>query len=156
MAAPAFAADINAPLNDTPTIASEIRRGDTAAFHCHLDNLIEQLAFSDCISAAAKGDEQRHPNYAPFELGLYLKTFMLDPARIEEGRKVGTINNDDIAFITNDIAISYFEFRLNQKKLGLTDEQIVAALAAGDPASWLSLEQFREWERNPPKLNPPR
>lgn len=148
-APPAFAADINAPLNETPTIASEIRRGEMAAVKCNGDNLLDPLAFSKCTSAAAMADEQRHRNSAPFQLGLYWQESVLNTIQVEGGGYGADVNE-----LKTFIATSYQGFRFFQKQLDLTDEQIVTAVAANDPAYQPLLDQLHSWERNPPEGGP--
>src|ERR1700688_2710004 len=79
------AADLNAPLVDQPTIGSEIKRGWSAAFDCHLNHL-RPLGFAHCIDEASSAAEQNHANYKPFELGLFFNYWYLADLRFQSAK----------------------------------------------------------------------
>jgi len=91
-------------------------------------------------------DEQRHPNSAPFQLGLYWQESVLNTIQLEGGGYGADVNE-----LKTFIAASYQGFRFFQKQLDLTDEQIVSAVAANDPAYQPMLDRLHAWKRDPPK-----
>ncbi|HEY4115418.1 MAG TPA: hypothetical protein VGM17_15285 [Rhizomicrobium sp.] len=152
-AQPAIAADLNALLNDQPTIGSEVSRGAAASFQCELNHEADSVAFGKCVSDAANADEQRHPDYAAFELGLYWQECVLRSI-ILGGDKQGHMLLDDVELRHSKtvLVLSYQQFRRYQRQLGLTDEQLVTAYAAGDPAWRPLVQQLHDWEKHPPKV----
>jgi hypothetical protein len=61
---------LDAPISTKPTVRSEIKRGEAAAFDCGLKNLTNYLAFTTCISGVADFNQQKSTKSDPFILGL--------------------------------------------------------------------------------------
>jgi len=71
---------LDAPISTKPTIRSEIKRGEAAAFDCGLKNITNHLAFITCISGVADSNQQQSTKSDPFVLGLSVEA--LAQARI--------------------------------------------------------------------------
>lgn len=67
----ALAADLNSPIMNRPTIASEIRRGSEAALDCIIPSVGDPLASAKCISTAAiKNSQKMATGSEYFTLGI--------------------------------------------------------------------------------------
>src|SRR5437763_11597124 len=64
-------ADRNARLNDRPTVGSEVKRGQSAAFQCFLPNVGNVGAMVDCVYKSSADNEQSHAATDPFDTGLF-------------------------------------------------------------------------------------
>jgi hypothetical protein len=71
---------LDAPISTKPTIRSEIKRGEAAAFDCGLKAVTNYLAFSVCVSGVADSNQQQSTKSDPFVLGLSIEA--LAQARI--------------------------------------------------------------------------
>jgi len=63
---------LDAPVSTTPTVRSEIKRGEDAAFECSLNAGTRYSAFVDCINAAIHFNLQANTKSEAFTLGLFV------------------------------------------------------------------------------------
>ena len=61
---------LDAPISTKPTIRSEIKRGEAAAFDCGLHAITNYSAFTTCVSNVADANQQKNTMSDPFMLGL--------------------------------------------------------------------------------------
>ena len=61
---------LDAPVSTKPTVRSEIKRGDSAAFNCFLDAVTDYLAFTNCVRDVQELNQQKSTLSDPFLLGL--------------------------------------------------------------------------------------
>lgn len=61
---------LDAPISTKPTIRSEIKRGEVAAFDCGLHAITNYSAFTTCVSNVADANQQKNTMSDPFMLGL--------------------------------------------------------------------------------------
>jgi hypothetical protein len=73
--AAAQAVNLNAPLSRQPTVGSEIDRGQEASFECGLKNLVDLLAFINCVDRSLLLNKQKATLSDPYEFGLYVRAF---------------------------------------------------------------------------------
>lgn len=66
----AQASNLDAPIKTEPTMRSEIKRGEAAAFDCGLHHIADYSAFTDCINRILDSNEQKRTKSDPFVLGL--------------------------------------------------------------------------------------
>lgn len=158
MAPVAQATDINAPIDKRPTVGSEINRGNKAAFDCGLRHVSDVLAFSKCVSDVISMEEQNQQNYLPFMVGAYWGECENEALSVESNSKIASTNNFAAAELPDDLrelASTYRVFRNYQKKLGVTDDQLVAALDDLTPeGKKMLLAQLHSWENAPPQAHP--
>jgi hypothetical protein len=76
MAAPALAADLDAPVKKTPTNRTEIQRGKIAEFDCSAATNGHWPAFPMCIARTVTDQTRKGNRTAPFDLGLYLGAYL--------------------------------------------------------------------------------
>ncbi len=144
----AAAADLNAPINNTPTIGSELQRGVAAAFDCHLKFVSDTSRQSQCALDAASVDQQRHPDFKPFHLGVFWGMWMEWGFDIQSDRSIAGTNTFAAARLPELIREreTYLPlFRRIQREVGVTDEQLVNAQQAMLPAAKAKLlEDLRQ------------
>jgi hypothetical protein len=150
--------DLNAPIDTRPTIASEINRGNRAAFDCSLQHVSDALSFSECVSDAITADQQKQPNSLPFMIGAYWGECASEALMVKSDSELAATNSLAAAMLPDaqrQLALSYPVFRHYQQRLGITDEQLVAAIDAVTPAGKQSLlAQLHSWEKQPPTTTP--
>jgi len=147
--------DLNAPIDTRPTVGSEINRGYSAAFDCSLQHVAEPLSFSECVTEATSADQQKQPNSVPFIVGAYWGECGQEALMVKSDQDLASTNSIAATILPEaqrELATSYPVFRHYQEKLGVTDEQLVAAIADVTPAGKQSLlAQLHSWERQPPQ-----
>lgn len=154
----AQAPDLNAPIDTRPTIGSEINRGNKAAFDCSLQNVADALSFSQCVSDAISADQQKQPNSLPFMVGAYWGECVSEALMVKTDLELAPTNSiaaAELPTAQRALALSYSVFRHYQEKLGVTDEQLIAADGDLTPNGKQSLlAQLRSWKQQPPKAAP--
>jgi hypothetical protein len=134
------AADLNAPVNNTPTIGSEIARGIDAANNCPMmrpRKVVDDDTYS-CIAGIANTNRQRMTAFEPFLLGLYFRSWLvMDVAAYPSKAPDDAIGERLETSARRDASEFYAAFRGYQKQLGVTDEQLIQATksAGGSTAS---------------------
>ena len=150
--------DLNAPLDTRPTIASEITRGNRAAFDCSLQHVADALSFSQCVSDAISTDEQRQPNSLPFTVGAYWGECEHEALMVKSDSELAATNSiaaEELPSAQRELASCYGVFRHYQQKLGVTDEQLTGADDDITPAGrQMLLNQLHSWEKQPPNTPP--
>lgn len=63
---------LDTPINTKPTVRSEIKRGEDAAFECSLNAGTHYAAFVNCINAEIHSNLQASTKSEPFTLGLFV------------------------------------------------------------------------------------
>jgi len=123
-------ADLNAPLDEKPTLGSEIKRGWQAAFDCSLAHIVDVQGMNDCTSAAGSKAQQERPNSDPFLLGLYLGSSLHFAAQAERPDPAGgpVPGISDQATNQRNAEEDFAVYASEQKKLGVTDEQAVGTV----------------------------
>lgn len=151
----AQATDINAPMDARPTIGSEIKRGNGAAFDCGAKPLSDVYSLGRCVSNAISADQQKQPNSLPFIVGGYWGECKHDAILIEADLSIASTNSyaaSEIPTVARELASSYEIFRRYQDQLGVTDMQLVEALddiTADDKVKILA--QLQSWGAKPPQ-----
>jgi hypothetical protein len=152
------APDLNAPIDTRPTIASEINRGNRAAFDCSLQNVSEAPSFSECVSDAISSDQQKQTNSLPFMVGAYWGECSSEALMVKSDSKLAPTNSVAAASLPDaerQLALSYPVFRHYQEKLGVTDEQLIEAIDDLTPTGkQMLLAQLHAWEKDPPPAPP--
>jgi hypothetical protein len=72
---PASAVDLNKPINNTPTVATEIKRGSDAAWQCD-SVMTNALDYARCIFKVEELNRQKVVDYQPFDLGLFFAAWL--------------------------------------------------------------------------------
>lgn len=149
------APDLNAPIDTQPTIGSEINRGTKAAFDCSLQHVSDALAFGECVSDAISADEQKQPNSLPFEVGALWGECTSEALLVKTDLELAPTNSvaaEELPSAQRELALSYKAFRHYQEKLGVTDQQLVAAVDdLSEAGRQSSLAQLHSWEQQPPQ-----
>ena len=73
----ALGADLNAPINTTPTLGSEIARGASAARNCIITQTNRPIMGALCVHKQESQNRERMGNYEPFPLGLNFNAWKL-------------------------------------------------------------------------------
>lgn len=148
---PAHAADLNTPLNDKPTLGSEIHRGLWAANACYFihDNEFHPDSFDGCIISRDSANTQSVPSYKPFSLGLHFQAwFWYDTGITIAAKTPGNRFNSDISKRSGVYAPLDFEiFRKLQRDLGVSDAQLIQI--AGIPSAGVkeTYQRIGYWAR---------
>lgn len=151
---PAQAADLNSSIDTHPTVGSEIKRGDDAAFECGLHNIADPLSTSICVSNAVSEDKQRQPNSIPFVVGAFWGECKQQALSVDSSSQLAATNSlaaAELPAAKRALAQAYEVFRHYQKQLDVTDEQLVDALKVDSTEGRQALlRQLRAWKLNPP------
>ena len=67
---------LDAEVSTKPTVRSEIKRGDAAAFDCGLHNITNPPAFTKCITQVTDSNQQKSTLTDPFVLGLSVQALV--------------------------------------------------------------------------------
>ena len=72
---PSKGVDLDAPAAAAvPTLRSEMKRGDDAAFDCRIRSLMDATATSVCVTSVLHSNEQQNRATEPFKFGLYMSS----------------------------------------------------------------------------------
>jgi hypothetical protein len=119
------AMDLNAPVNTTPTVGTEIKRGVDAANACDT-SAMEPLNYALCIQGIDDRNAQKVVDSKPFDVGLYFAAWLsMDiigsmPASNDFARHLGEAGHSEAASM-------YIIYRDFQRKLGVTDDDVITA-----------------------------
>ena len=157
LSAAAQTADLNAPINTRPTIGSEIKRGHDVAFDCSIKFADDVISLSECVNDALSVNRQRQVDTLPFELGAFLQECQQEAFLIKAETELAPTNSlaaRELPEVRRHLALCYPILRNDQKKLKITDEQLIKAIDTLAPAGRVTyLDQLHEWEKNPPKAS---
>jgi hypothetical protein len=132
--APALAANMNAPLNEKPTLASEIKRGFYAESGCFtLDP--KQQGF--CLNDLAMADVQSHSDSRAFELGVYFAGWNSAMVAVE------TNSPGDWRKEAADLG---GHLKRLQQELDVTDDQLIGAIPDFND---FGRQRIKVWMRTP-------
>jgi hypothetical protein len=139
------AADLNAPINTTPTLGSEIARGSSAAADCMITNYRPTLG-TLCVRKLESQNRERMGNYEPFALGLNFTSWkFLD---IWAFPRPGTPALE-ISEEARQMATPFFvAFRDYQRRLGVSDDQLISAEGTGANGNSIKA-RIEFWTRQP-------
>jgi hypothetical protein len=155
VATPTMAADINAPIETRPTVGSEITRGTLAASDCSFRYRIDLRGLEKCISDALSTDQQKQPNFLPFEVGLFWGRCTAESQLIEAFTEIAATNPlaaSKLPEVRESFRSSYGVFRNYQAKLGVTDQQLVDSDTQLVPSGKrFLLDILQKWERDYPQ-----
>ena len=129
-AARAWCADVNAPLDERPTIASEIRRGFQAGHKCEESDLAAEEQI--CIERLSVAEGARLANIEPFRLGVNLFAWL------DYDRKAQTpeTTKAERMFFVLQAKLAFIETNSDRERLDVTREQLFAASGFSDAALW--------------------
>jgi hypothetical protein len=147
----ALAADLNAPIEQTPTLASEIRRGDKAASAHFLEgyNKIEPYKFASCVIDHDKANGLERPDGRAFSLGLNFgawrwATIEMDIAHKSPKDKLSR----SIATVAGKFSPQNFViWREYQKMLDVSDADILNFMDVPDAVRNETLLEFKTWDK---------
>ncbi len=125
-----LAADLNAPIQNTPTLGSEIHRGIGAATDCYFlhDNNFDPLSYTGCVTRADSKNTQAQAAYRPFSLGLHFQAWLWEDIEIQ------MYHGDPHKVFAKRLAeqagqyapLEFAIFRRIQMELGVSDGQLMA------------------------------
>jgi hypothetical protein len=125
----ASAADINAPVERTITVKSELRRGSDAEFNCMMSTTIYWTQFSDCISRVVSEETRVNRITDPFRLGLYLSAYLsIENTRSAVLKAMKKESRNDKIFVETE-RFYYHQQKYLKESLGLSNDDICHALA---------------------------
>lgn len=155
MATGAGAADMNAPLNDKPTVGSEVSRGQDAAFHCGLDFLSDTPAVAGCVFRAVAQNKQLHANTLPFEVGVFYGAWCEMRNSVKTDIELASTNSVAAAHLPDaeqEELSMYTVMRHDQAQAGITDDQLLSIFTEMKPAARQDeLARMKQWEASYPK-----
>jgi hypothetical protein len=123
----ARAVDLNAPVVNTPTVGSEIKRGFNAAMGCNI--LLSGPEFGLCIADIGEKVEQQTTNSDPFTVGLYFHAWeMMDIAGYPDKPLTFDLAKARYADAQQEAAGLFKVWTHYEKQLGVTDDQIISAI----------------------------
>jgi len=141
LAVPVYAADLNAPLVDKPTLGSEISRGFHAAYQCG-DS--DPLTSSTCIFDTSAAEQQRRTNYQPFQLGLFFGALVHFDSQHQTDLSLtdNYVAQDREPLVACEAHSMFVVYRSLQAKLGVTDAQV---LLVTELTGKVSVESMQHW-----------
>jgi hypothetical protein len=150
----AAATDLNAPLDERPTIRTEIYRGFRAAFNCVMEDSKYADGIERCALRHAGAEEQRMPNHLPFEVGLYYGACVFLRVQIEADTRISRSNSvaaAELPIVKHSYATLYRLFRQQQGILNISDKDLVDATGVINKAKAESLNELLLWARELPQ-----
>jgi len=140
------AADQSAALDSTSTLETEIRRGVEAESACSAITVAQD--YVQCIFAVEARNQQKVVDYKPFDTGLFFKAWIaMDLLGNPSGPANPNSEPQAVAAGRHQAASMYTVFRADQRKIGVTDEQMIAA--SGMSKSILE-PRLADWASRPP------
>lgn len=143
--------NLNAPISEKPTVASELRRGIDAAFDCTLKHM-DQSEAMDCVLDAQHINQQQHAGHDAFDVGLYFEAWR----HFDIVWTVDTRNADTNSFAASQVdstkayaASTFTLFRNYRKALGVTVEQILSQTELNDGGKAAVRARFAYWDSQP-------
>jgi hypothetical protein len=144
----AQSADLSAPINTTPTLGSEIKRGIDAAFS-QCPNSFDPLAFPQCVFAIEGKNRQKVVEYQPFDLGLFFEAWIrMDVAGFPSQELQSDLAQSHYTSARRQAKAMYGVFRDYQTKLGVTDEQLISL---SDYKKDHLRQRLEYWSKMPPQ-----
>lgn len=138
--------DLNAPVDEKPTIASEVKRGIGAAMDCRGTG-----DFNKCVLDAASANTQKQPNTNSFELGLFYEACQESELHADVDKRMASENSAASSSVPSDMEdiTSNFELMLAKQRLvKVSDQQLVALDADRTPES---RARMLEWIKTLPR-----
>jgi hypothetical protein len=140
------AVDAVAQVDTTPNLESELRRGMDAAGACPSTSAAQDYA--KCIFAISARNQQTVVDYKPFDTGLFFKAWIAMDLLGNSGTPADTdLAMQSVAAARHQAASMYTVFLADQRKVGATDEQMIAA--SGLSKSMLE-SRLASWASQPP------
>jgi hypothetical protein len=146
-----WAADLNAPVINQPTIGSEIARGTSAAGTCIGES--DPIYSTKCVFDASSANRQRQSNFKPFELGLFLNTWDIISGLADIAK---AFPNDEVVQTKfrgaqSEALVMFVLFRKIQKDLHITDAQLVAACPFTPEGREMVRKKISNWANSHPE-----
>ncbi|HWD27567.1 MAG TPA: hypothetical protein VG387_10410 [Rhizomicrobium sp.] len=91
-AEPLHAANLDRPLNDKPTVRTEIVRGINTAFNCGSEFVSDVIQQQHCMIKAVQRDQETHPDYEPFQLGVFFGGCLQFDAEVNAAKSLEKTN----------------------------------------------------------------
>jgi hypothetical protein len=140
-------ADLNAPLDVRPTLKSEILRGWNAAQRCQIG--LPPLDYALCVTRVIDEDQARNGVPDPFVLGATLREWFIADIAVQTDAKLtdNAYAQAEAPEARRQCAAAALVAAGLQRKLGLTDAQLMAATGAVDPTGILA--RWAWWKSQP-------
>jgi hypothetical protein len=117
---------LDAPINQHPTVRTEMKRGAQAAFDCMVHRRADVGIFTECVEDAQKENRQKMArSFEAFELGLYQVERDVLSTWIKYHPDISS-EDQEIAKLSHDVAET--DYQDARKALHLTDAQVQAAI----------------------------
>jgi len=140
------AADQSAAIDSTSTLETEIRRGVYAESACAAIAVAQD--YVRCIFAVEARNQQKVVDYKPFDTGLFFRAWIAMDLLGNPRSSADSSSSPQAAEAARQQAASmYTVFRADQRKVGVTDEQMIAA--SGMSKSILE-SRLAVWASQPP------
>ena len=120
------AADLDTPINTTPTLGSEIKRGIDAELACQ-SRAMAANDFALCTFAIEEKNRQKVVDYNAFDVGLFFNAWLtMDIFANPSGPPDNDLAKSVAAASHSEAAKMLTVYRSLRKKVGVTDEQVIA------------------------------
>jgi len=139
------AADLSPPIDATPTVETEIKRGMDAESVC-IGSLVAP-DYAHCIFAIEERNRQRLLDYNPFDIGLFFRAWVVMDARANPGSPADGDPAKELSAARHQAASMYTVYRAYQRKVGVTDEFVIGV--SGMSASLVE-SRIAFWDSQPP------
>jgi hypothetical protein len=134
----ACAADPSPPIDTTPTVETEIKRGMDAESACA--GALVAADYAHCVFGIENRNRQKLLDYNPFDIGLFFRAWV-----VMDGRSSSSNPTDNDA--AKQAASMYTVYRAYQRKVGVTDDFVIAV--SGMPQSLVE-SRIAFWDSQPP------
>jgi hypothetical protein len=139
-------ADLSPPLDKPPTVETEIKRGMDAESACSPTLAVPD--YGHCIFGIEARNRQSMLDYNPFDIGLFFRAWVAMDALANPSRPADSDAAQRLSALASHQAASmYTIYRAYQKKVGVTDEFVIA-LSGLSPSTLESRIAF--WDAQPP------
>ena len=140
------AAEPDAPVVATPTLATEIKRGMDAESAC--SETIDPPGYARCIFAIEARNQQMMMSNKPFDTGLFFKAWYALDSLANSSSPTDTDVAKQLAEGARRQAASMFAiYRADQRKVGVADNQVIE-ISGTRPTNVES--RFAFWDSQPP------
>jgi hypothetical protein len=141
----ASAADPSAAIDPASALETQIKRGMDAESACSAIAVAQN--YTQCIFAVEARNQQTVVDYKPFDTGLFFKAWIAMDLLGNPTATDPSSTPEAAAAARQQAASMYTVYRADQRKVGVTDEQMIAI--SGLPKSMLE-SRLAVWVSQPP------
>ena len=146
--------NLDAPMEQRPTVRTEINRGYEAAFTCVINSGVSASGLYKCVENSVSHNKQAVANPTAFMIGAYLQACENLAGIIQSQQPLAETNpiaRAQLSDATVYLGVTYRRFRNEQQNLGVSDNQIVESIRdLSANGKQVVLAKLQIWRQSPP------